>query len=482
MRDLRPVALISGVLLLMLSAVMLIPFTLALLQDGDLARVFGLCALVTLFVGGAMALSARGPIAYLSVRAAFLLTVVSWLALTTAASLPLWLAPVGLDFTDAFFEAMSGITTTGSTVMTNLDTTPQPVLLWRALLQWIGGIGIVVTGIAVLPILQIGGMQLFRMESSDTSDKILPRATSIATLISLIYLALTVACAASYMAVGMSPFDAVAHAMTTIATGGFSTSDSSMGAFAPLGADMVASVFMLLGATPFVVFMLLLRGSPGKALAEPQVLFFFAVVAGAIVIMTLFLAWSDYYDDRDALRNAIFAVVTVITGTGYATADYSLWGAFAVTFFFFLMFVGGCAGSTACGIKIFRFQVAWTALQSYLNEMIRPHAVTARRYGTKTLTDEAVYSVLSYFFLFLLTFTALSIALSMMGLAPITAISSAATAVANVGPGLGSVVGPSGTFAPLPDAAKWLLAFGMLVGRLEVFPVLVLFTVGFWRD
>jgi trk system potassium uptake protein len=482
MRDFRPVFQITGILLVALSGVMVIPSVLALFSDRQLAEIFGISALMTFFVGGGLALSARGKIAYLTLRSAFLLTVFSWTALTAAAALPLWFAPLGLDFTDAFFEAMSGITTTGATVMTNLDATAQPILLWRSLLQWIGGIGIVVTGIAILPILQIGGMQLFRLESSDTSDKILPRATSIATLISLIYLGLTILCALAYSMVGMPAFDAIAHAMTTIATGGFSTRDASMGAFAPLGADMVACVFMLAGATPFIVYMQLLRGSPSKAFSEPQIGAFFSTVAVSILVLALFLALSDYYSDQDALRHATFAVITVITGTGYATSDYSLWGPTTQVFFFMLMFIGGCAGSTSCGIKIFRFQVALSALLAYLNEMLRPHAIIPRRYGKRTLGDAAVYSVLSFFFLYLVSFTILAILLSLLGIAPVTAISAAATAISNVGPGLGSEIGPAGNFASLPDLAKWLLSLAMLIGRLEVFPVLVLFTAGFWRD
>lgn len=520
MSEYRPVVLVTGVLLMGLAAAMAPPLVIDILDGRDEWRAFLWSAMISAVAGAAMAIAARGRIENLTVRSAFVLTAASWLTLAAFASLPFLLSgDFGLE--DSFFEAMSGLTTTGATMMTGLDFEEPGILLWRAILQWIGGVGIVVTAIALLPLLRIGGMQLFRLESSDQSEKIMPRAPQIAAMIGGIYLGLTVLCAAIYAGLGMSTFDAVAHAMTTIATGGFSTSDASMGAFVGQGADIAAIVFMLAGASPFAAYVLALRGDWRGALGDPQLRGFLVLVALLIGVMTIYLSEHGVYvappdgpaagcppgafldpapaedgsavsrcrrdlDGAGVLRLAAFNVVSIITGTGYATADYAgreiLWGPFAFAFFFTLMFIGGCAGSTACGIKIFRFQVLFIALRAYLSTMTRPHSVAPMRYAGRKLPERTVYSVLNFFFLFILSFAVLAMALAAFGLDTVTAISAAATAITNVGPGLGSVVGPAGTFASLPDAAKLVLAFGMLIGRLEVLTVLVLFAPSFWRS
>ncbi|MCG8442895.1 MAG: TrkH family potassium uptake protein [Caulobacterales bacterium] len=483
MRELQPVLVVTGIMLVGLAAFMFPPMLLDYYAGQTTWLAFAWASGAAAFTGGALSITARGRIEQLSVRAAFVLTVVSWLTLTAFAAIPFALAGLGLTLADAFFEAMSGLTTTGSTVIRGLDTKPQGLLLWRAILQWIGGVGIVVTAIAVLPMLGVGGMQLFRLESSDASEKLLPRATQIAGLIAVIYLVLTVICAAVYALLGLSPFHAIAHATTTIATGGFSTSDGSMGTYMQNGADIAAIVFMLAGSLPFGLYMLALRGDMRGVLRDSQAQTFLVLVLVLVAAMTTYLVLNPVpATEGRELRMAAFNVVSILTGTGYATTDYVQWGPFAIAFFFCLTFVGGCAGSTSCGLKIFRFQVAAIALRAYLTEMIRPHHVAPYRYNRRKLTDETVYSVLSFFFLFLATFAALALALAALGLDTVTALSAAATAVANVGPGLGDRIGPAGVFADLPDAAKWLLALGMLIGRLEVFTVLVLFAPSFWRD
>lgn len=486
MTELRPVILVTGVLLVGLAAAMLAPMATDMITRPGVAwRAFAWSAMFTGFIGAALAIAARGPVEALTVRAAFLLTVVSWLALTAFAATP-FVVSGALDPTDAFFEAMSGLTTTGSTVMTGLDFSPPGLLLWRAILQWIGGVGIVVTAIAVLPMLRVGGMQLFRLESSDRSEKVLPRATQIAALIAVIYLGLTAACALVYAALGVPAFDAVAHAMSTMSTGGFSTSDASMGAFTAHGADIAAVFFMVLAAIPFGVFILAVRGDIRGALGDPQTRAFVVMLVVLCGVMAIYLAWTGVYDGPNALRYAAFNVVSVISGTGYATADYAgeteNWGRFAFGFFFVLMFLGGCAGSTTCGIKVFRLQVIAIALRNYVAEMTRPAGVSPMRYNGRKLPMETVYSVLSFLFLYLLVFVVLSILLGVIGLDEVSAISAAATAIGNVGPGLGAEVGPSGTFSELPDPAKWVLSAGMLIGRLEVLTVLVLFAPSFWRS
>ncbi len=481
MSDARPVLIVCGLLLLALTVAMGAPMLAEAATGGADVGPFMIAAAMSGFVGAVLTLAARGPVEALSVRAAFLVTTVSWLALTAFAAIPFSVSSAKLSVTDAFFEAMSGLTTTGATVMRDLETRSPGILLWRAILQWIGGVGIVVTAIAVLPLLRVGGMQLFRMESSDTSEKMLPRATEIAGFIGMIYLGLTGACAVTYAGLGMSGFDAIAHAMTTIATGGFSTSSRSMGAFTDTGADMAAIVFMLAGGLPFGLYMLAVRGQWGLAARDPQSRAFLALAIALTAMMTAYLLAAGVETELGPLRAAAFNVVSILTGTGYATADYAMWGPFAATFFFVLMFIGGCAGSTACGIKIFRFQVAIAALFAHALRMIRPNAVVRARYAGRPLPEETVRSVLSFFYVYLTLFAVLAMVLALFGLDSITALSAAATAISNVGPALGPTVGPMGDFAPLPDGAKWAMAAGMLVGRLELFTVLVLFTPSFWR-
>ncbi len=477
----RPAALVSGVLLIGLAATMAPCLIIEAAGRGRDSGAFGFAMLVTGFFGGVFTLAAKGRIERLNLRAAFVLTVATWLVLPAFAALPFVLRPDALSVTDAVFEAMSGLTTTGATVMRDLDSQPRGILLWRAILQWIGGVGILVTAIAILPMLSIGGMQLFRLESSDRSEKLMPRATQIAGFIGFIYLALTVLCALVYAICGMSAFDSIAHAMTTIATGGFSTSSYSMGKFTDTGADIAAVFFMLLASLPFGAYMLALRGQPKRAGADPQARALLAVVTIVIVVMTIYLTTRGYLEAFEALRAAAFSVVSIITGTGYATHDYWGWGPFATAVFFILTFVGGCAGSTSCGAKIFRFQIAFRALIAYCRQMIRPHAVTSLRYGGRTVPTEAVQSVLNFFFVYFAGYAVLAVILGGLGLDTVTAFSGAATAIANVGPGLGATIGPMGDFAPLPVGAKWALTIGMLVGRLEFFTVLVLFAPHFWR-
>ena len=447
-------------------------------------QIFLASASVTLFVGVALILTSGGGRKFdLKLRHTFLLTSLSWVVIAAFAALPFAFSELELSYTDAFFESMSGVTTTGSTVIVGLDTAPPGLLLWRALLQWLGGIGIIVMAISVLPMMRVGGMQLFRLESSDTSsEKVLPRAAEIASSIGLIYLALTLICATAYGVAGMPWFDALAHSMTTIATGGFSTSDLSIGKFNSAAIDYIATIFMVLGGLPFVLYLRALRGNPNAMLKDSQVRWFLCIVAAAIVVMTVYV-WHGFEDLplAQAIRLCAFNVVSVITGTGYATSDFGAWGAFATTAMFYLMFVGGCAGSTTCGIKIFRFQVLYGTARVVIEKLLHPNGVFIPYYNGKPIPESISESVMSFFFLFALCFAGLALGLSLLGLDYLTSVSGAATAIANVGPGLGPIIGPAGTFEPLPDAAKWLLSFGMLLGRLELLTVLVLIAPSFWR-
>ena len=478
----RLILSIVGVLLAVLGLAMLIPAAVDLFVSDQDWQVFLAAAAVALFVGGGLFLSNRGGSLELGGRQAFILTTVAWIAMPAFAALPLAFSELNISYTDAFFEAMSGLTTTGSTVLTDLDNAPPGILLWRALLQWLGGIGIIVMAIAILPLLRIGGMQLFRMETSDASaEKAMPRLAEIVKTIGYIYLALSLICTLSLWAAGMTFFEAIVHTMTTISTAGFSTSDGSIGYFNSPLIESIIVVFMIMGALPFLMYLHLIQGKPGSFLTDSQVRVFLTIILIGIFIMVLWQMTEEDLGFWLALRYATFNVTSIITGTGFTTTDYNAWGGFAVTAFFFFMFIGGCAGSTSCGIKIFRFQVLAETVRCQLMQLIRPSGIFRPHYNRRPLGDDTINAVMSYIFLFLLTFAALTIGLSLTGLDFITSISSAGTALANVGPGLGDVVGPAGSFEPLPDTAKWLMALGMLLGRLELFTVLVLFSRRFWQ-
>lgn len=479
--DLRPILLVIGLLLIPLGLGMLVPA----LVDASLShpewQVFLTTSALTLFVGAGLFLSNRGASEELNVKQAFLLTVLVWLVLPGFASLPFVFSELDMRFTDAFFESMSGLTTTGSTVISGLDTAPPGILMWRALLQWLGGIGIIVMAIAVLPMLKIGGMQLFRMESSDTSDKILPRVTQISGAITALYFTLSIACFLALVFAGMTTFEAAAHAMTTISTGGFSTSDQSLAYFDSGLIDAIEVVFMIIGSLPFVLYLQVMRGRPLKLWQDDQVRFFLSLVFILILFLAVWLMLAKDFAFLQALRYASFNTVSILTGTGYSNAAFDSWGPVALVFFFIIMFIGGCAGSTTCGIKVFRFQVLFAGVATQMKKLSQPHAVYKPKFNGRPIPETVTDSVMGFLFLFAVTFVGLALALTLTGLDFLTALSGAATSIANVGPGLGDVIGPSGTFGSLPDSAKWILTLGMLLGRLELLTVFILFTPTFWR-
>lgn len=479
--DLRPVGYVIGLLVAVLGVAMLLPLLVDVAEGQGHWPVFAESAVITILTGGFVALAcANGVREGLTLQQTFLLTTGVWLALPVFGALPFVLGATEARFVDAFFEAMSGLTTTGSTVLSGLDEMPKGILLWRGILQWLGGIGIIVVAMVFLPELRVGGMQIFKTEAFDTFGKILPRATEIASRISVIYVALTMICALAYIAAGMDAFDATVHAMTTIATGGFANYDASFGAFSP-AASYVATVFMVLAALPFVRFVQLSAGTARPLLRDTQIHVFLIT---AFVIVALIAAWNLNQQggwSEQAVRAALFNTVSLMTGTGYANADYMQWGSFAVAILFFTGLIGGCAGSTACSIKIFRYQLLFASIRAQLQKTRSPHGVFTPRYAGRRVDEEVLNSVMSFFMFFTVTLGVLAVALAMTGLDFVTALSGAATALANIGPGLGDEIGPAGNFAGLNDTAKWLLAAGMLIGRLELMAVFVLFTLKFWR-
>ena len=485
MPNFRPILFIIAIVLLALATTMLIPAAVDYAYGNPDGRIFLYSAAVTAACGGALALSARCRLqGGLSLRQAFLLTPLTWTTTAAFAALPFQFGhfpELSLNYANAFFETMSGLTTTGSTVLVGLDQTTEGILLWRALLQWLGGIGIIGVAIAVLPALRVGGMQLFRTESSDRSQKVLPRAQQIAKAITAVYTGLTVICGVSYWLAGMTPFEAVVHALTSLSSGGFSTSDSSISHFKNPVLHWLVTLFMLAGSLPFVLYVRTLTGQRDALWRDSQVRTYLTFLAAVILPLSVWLTLKHGYGFADSLRLVAFNVVSVVTTTGYAYTDYSLWGNLAVGVFFGLTFIGGCTGSTAGGIKIFRFEVMVTVLRTHFLHLIYPRGVFPRQYGNRQLDDDVLGSVIVFFALFFTAYSVTTIALMALGLDFITSASAAVTALANVGPGLGDVIGPAGNFSTLPDSAKWLLSLAMLLGRLELFTVLVLFMPQFWR-
>lgn len=482
MFDFRPILMANGILLMMLSCIMLIPMLLDLLVSNEDWQVFAESAFITGSAGGALYFANRGNHGTLSLRQAFLFTSFSYFFITFFAALPLYLSHLDISFTDAYFEMSSGLTTTGSTVLVGLDSMPMGILLWRALMNMIGGIGVVVLTLAILPMLQIGGMQLFRTESSDNSEKILPNIKHIAGMISLIIVTLTLICTICYWMAGMNGFDALCHAMSTIATGGFSTYDASFAQFTNPAIHWIAIIGMFAGSCPLILFYQTFKGRPFALLQSSQVQWFLVIILLSSAAMSIWLILTQGAEPLRAMREAIFNITSILSTTGFASADYAQWGSFPTCLFFLLLTLGGCTGSTTGGIKMFRLQILYQTVKVQLSRLVHPHGVFIPRYNGKPISDAIVTSVITFIVLFAATFSFSALVLSLYGLDFLTAMSAAAQALANVGPGLGNIVGPAGNFSSLPDGAKWLLSITMIMGRLELLTILVLFTPRFWRD
>lgn len=481
MIDLRPVGYVIGLLVAVLGLTMLLPMLVDLAEGRGHWPVFLESSVITMLSGGLIALAcANGVRENLTIQQTFLLTTGVWLTLPLFGAIPFMFGDTDARFVDAFFEAMSGLTTTGSTVFSGLEDMPKGLLLWRGIMQWLGGIGIIVVAMVFLPELRVGGMQIFRSEGFDTFGKILPRATEISSRISVIYLALTLASAIGYISTGMNAFDATVHAMTTIATGGFANYDTSFAGFSA-ATEYSAVVFMLLAALPFVRFVQLTAGSARPLLQDTQIRAFFGT---AVVLVLMIVAWKMFHQGEsgeEAFRKTLFNTVSLLTGTGYASDDYMVWGPFPIAVLFFTGLIGGCAGSTSCSIKIFRYQLLFSSIRAQLHKIRSPNGVFVPRFAGRPVGEDVLGSVMSFFMFFTVTLGLLAVGLGMTGLDFTTSVSGAAAALANIGPGMGDQIGPAGNFAGLNDTAKWMLSAAMLIGRLELLAVYAILTVQFWR-
>ena len=478
----KTVFFLIGVFLIVLGLSMLAPYSIQVIYEEN-SHSFISSSFVTIFIGILCILANLEKDLKLSLRQTFLFSTLAWVTVAIFGSLPFILSNQTFSFSDAFFESMSGITTTGATIISDLDNSPKSILLWRAIMQWLGGIGIVVMAITILPLLKVGGMQLFKMEGPDSTEKILPRTIEVAAIIISTYIVLTLFCGFFYWIFGMTVFDSVCHAMTTIATGGFSTHNDSIGFFKNSNIEIVASLFIILGSIPFISYLKFSQGNRKIFFQDVQIKGLIYLLIFSTIIMFLYLFFINYQGNLfEKIRISSFNVISILSGTGYVTDDFGLWGKFSLIFFLFLMFIGGCAGSTACGIKIFRLQMLLIFLKNQVKKLIYPNSVIITKYNNQKISDDFIRSVIIFIFSFLFIFLIIAMLLSISGLDFVTSISGAASSISNVGPGLGEIIGPDGNYKSLPDLSKWILATGMLLGRLELFAVLVLFFPSFWRN
>ena len=480
MSNYKTVFFTLGILQIILGISMIFPIIIQIIF-GELNSSFISASLITIIFGTLFLLSNLDQDKKLNLQHAFLLTALSWISVAIFGSLPFIFSDLNLSITDSFFESMSGITTTGSTIITDLNSTPKAILLWRAILQWLGGIGIIVMAITLMPLMNVGGMQLLKISSTDGSEKILPKTKEISIRLIIIYIALTFLCALFYKIFGMKFFDSLTHSMTTIATGGFSNYNDSIGHFNNFKIEMTSMIFIILGSIPFIAYIKYLSGTKNIFITDTQIKSFIKIIFFSILILFLYLVIFNKSFSEISLRSISFNVISILTGTGYVTQNFDSWGNFPLIYFLMLMFIGGCAGSTTCGIKIFRVQILYLFIKNQLKKIIYPRGIFIIKYDNNNVNEKFMASIISFIYLYIVIFFVIAALLSLSGLDFTTSISGAATSISNVGPGLGELIGPNGNFSQLPNFSKWVLSFGMLLGRLELFAILVLFLPSFWQ-
>ena len=479
MSNYKTVFFTLGILQIILGVSMFIPIIVQFFYSEIDSSFFG-SSIVTIIFGTLFFLSNLDHDKKLNLQQAFLLTALSWISIAIFGSLPFIFSSIELSITDSFFESMSGITTTGSTIISDLENAPKGLLLWRAILQWLGGIGIIVMAITLMPIMNVGGMQLFKISSNDSSEKILPKSKEIALRLIYIYSGLTGLCAITYWIFGMGKFDSLTHSMTTIATGGFSNYNESIGYFNSLPIEVSSMFFIILGSIPFIAYIKFISGNKKIFLNDIQIKTFLKIIIFTVIILSIYLLFSNH--ENFSLRSIFFNTISILSGTGYVNAEFDSWGSFPITLFLALMFIGGCAGSTARGVKIFRIQILYLFILNQLKKIIYPKGVFVIKYDQSAVDEKFIASIISFIYFYIVIFFILTALLSLTGLDFITAISGAATSISNVGPGLGPIIGPNGDFSSLPDLSKWILTVGMILGRLELFAILVLFLPSFWKN
>ena len=481
MLNVRPIGFIVGILVVILGISMLLPLLADLYFQDQHWKIFAYSSFFTIVVGALLVISCLNsfPTSF-SIQQTFILTVSIWFVLPIFGAIPFIIGWTQASFINSFFESMSGLTTTGATVFSGLNEFPEGLLLWRGLLQWFGGIGIIVVALVFLPLLRVGGMQMFQMDSFSNFGQSLPKVREIAQSVSLIYLTLTILAILAYLASGLRLFDSVVHAMTTISTGGFGNYDDSFANF-PASTEYICVFFMIASSIPFIRYVQLVGGNFQGPIKDTQIKTFLVIVAFVVAILFMWLVIEQNLSKSFAFRKTLFNGVSILTGTGFSSDNYMLWGTFPFSFFLIIGLIGGCAGSTTCSIKVFRFQILFSAFMAQVRHMHHSRAVFATRYEGKKVSLDVISSVIAFFILFFVTLFVITLLLSFTGLDFVTSISGAVSTLANIGPGLGERIGPVGNYSDLNSWAKMILIFSMFIGRLELMVVYVLFTLTFWR-
>jgi trk system potassium uptake protein TrkH len=481
MFNIKPIALVGGTVVCAVGFLLFIPLITELIYQTESWQSYAVPILLYLIVGGSLVITNKNVELKISIKEAFIITVLSWILLAMLCAIPFIYTQLQLSVVDAIFESMSGITTTGATILNNIDDLPKGILIWRALLQWLGGIGIVVIALVILPFLRIGGMQLFHLEGDDPYDKFLPKISSVVTKIIFVYSCLTALLVILYFTNGMTLFDAIAHSFTTISTGGFSTHNDSFAYFQSNSILNIAIVFMIIGSIPFLL--LAQTTLTNNALFKDhqvRVLIFILIIAIALIY---FFA-RPYVEGStlNQLSTISFNTISIISGTGYVSSNFEEWGNYASVLFLLLMFIGGCAGSTTGGLKVFRFQILFKYIHLHLKKMLQPHMVLSAQFNGKKVPESTYESVMTFFFVYIITFASSALLLSFSGLDFLTCVSAAASAISNVGPGLGEIIGPEGNYSNLTDYSKLVLMLTMFLGRLEMLTIFVLLIPSFWKN
>ena len=482
MFNFKPIALVGGTVICAVGFLLFIPLITEIIYQTESWQSYAVPILLYLIVGGSLVITNRNVELKISTKEAFIITSLSWILLSILCAVPFIYTQSNLSVVDSIFESMSGITTTGATIITNLDELPKGILIWRALLQWLGGIGIIVIALVILPFLRIGGMQLFHLEGDDPYEKFLPKISSVVSKIIIVYLTLTFLLALLYYIYGMNLFDAIAHSFTTISTGGFSTHNESFAYFKSNAILNIAIIFMIIGSIPFLLLAQTTLTNIFNIIKDHQVRLFLIILIISITIIYFFA--KNYVDGSmlHQLSTISFNTISIISGTGYVSDNFENWGNYASVLFLFLMFIGGCAGSTTGGLKIFRFQILFKYIILHLKKMLQPHMVISAKFNGKTVPESTFESVMTLFFIYIITFVISALLLSFSGIDFLTCISAAASAISNVGPGLGDVIGPEGNYSTLNNYSKFVLIVTMFLGRLEMLTIFILFLPSFWKN
>jgi trk system potassium uptake protein len=481
MIDLRPIAHIVGRTLIVLAILMLVPALVDLRLGQENGNDILESALFTGAVGALVAIASHNAVGTaLNVRQAYLLTVAIWTVIPLFAALPLMAGAPYLSLTDAYFETVSGITTTGATVIVGLDLLPTGMNLWRGMLNWLGGLGIAFVAMIFLPVMRVGGMQFFRTEGFDTFGKVLPRATDIAGQLVVVYAVLTLACMAVYAMIGMTALDTVVHAFSTVATGGFSPRDASMGVYAGAG-EYAGAFFMVLASLPYIRFVQLMNGQAKPLWRDAQVRGYLRILAVAVGAVTVWRVLTSDMSLEQSFREALFNLASVQSSTGLFSGAIGGWGSFVVVVAVIIGVFGACSGSSAAGLGIFRVQIAFAALWVSIRRVTMPNRIEAVKYDGRTVEDDVMNAIILYITGFILLLGVLSVGVTLTGVDAESALLGVWSTLGNVGYGFGPVIAPTGTFRDYPDAAKWLMVLAMLLGRLGLLAILLLALPRFWR-